>query len=106
MLGPETWERFRGLGIVIPTGRYPPSPARGRPIRGAIDNYVGCASLFWILTILGRAEGKPFALAKGCQTSNPALKLTLELRRKQLPMVQARNAEALLLGRLPPGLRR
>jgi hypothetical protein len=39
-------ERFRNPRIIIATGRYPPSPARGRPIRGAIDNYVGCASFF------------------------------------------------------------
>jgi hypothetical protein len=39
-------ERFRNPRIIVATGRYPPSPARGRPIRGAIDNFVGCASFF------------------------------------------------------------
>ncbi len=47
-------ERFPNLRIVLATGRYPPSPARGRPIRGAIDNYVGCASFLWAR---GRKQG-------------------------------------------------
>jgi len=59
-LGPET------SGTVLQSLNYcsgrplSPSPARGRPIRGAIDNYVGCASFFrtaavcvWTLTQRG-----------------------------------------------------
>jgi len=52
-------ERFRSLRIIVVTGRYPPSPARGRPIRGAIGNYVGCASFFF--RALDGSEG-PFGL--------------------------------------------
>jgi len=38
-----------------------PSPARGRPIRGAIDNYVGCASFLWYGGPCRSAAPPPFS---------------------------------------------